>query len=132
MKDRWKGIIKKALFLLLLSLIYLGIGIVVAILIAKRFDNNLQDVMTCEGLLVIVVGALMSMKGNPSGVNISNFGTNSANMTSFLDNEVTSLERKNNPYNKDYFRNNVIEMAFGNLVFLIGGSLIFLFSIIFL
>jgi hypothetical protein len=88
--------------------------------------------MTYEGLLIIIVGVLMSMKGNPSGISISRFGSNSANMTSYLDNEITGLERKINPYDKDYFRNNVVELVFGNLVFLLGGILIFLYSIIFL
>ena len=132
MKIKLKKNFKKALFLLLFSLIYLGIGFIVAILISNKFSYNLQDVMTYEGLIIILIGILMSMKGNPSGISISRIGNNDASMTSYLNNEITRQEREINSYHKDYFKNNVVEFAFSNLAFILGGIFIITFGAIFL
>lgn len=132
MKIELKETFKKALFLLLFSLIYLGIGIVAAILISNKFDYNMQDVMAYEGLIILVIGIMMSMKGNPSGASISRMGSTDANLSSYLNNEIVRQEREINPYHKAFLKNNVVEFAFSNLSFILGGIFIILFCLIFL
>lgn len=87
--------------------------------------------MTYEGIILVVIGILMSMKGNPSGISISGMGTNNANITSYLNNEILRQEREMNPYYKDFFKNNVVKFAFGNVTLILGGIFIFAFSAIF-
>jgi hypothetical protein len=73
----------------------------------------------------------MSMKGNPSGTSFSGIGQKNVNAISNLDLEVTRMEREINPYHKDYYKNNIVEFAFGNLTVLLGGVLLIISSIIF-
>jgi len=119
-----KKILKKFLYLLLFSLVYVGIGYVIGILISNRFDYALQEVLSYQGLILLIIGILISMKGNPSGASISGIGQNNANAMSFYDLEVTRLEREANPYHKDYLKNNIVVFAFSNLSIILGGILI--------
>ncbi|MHB8132306.1 MAG: hypothetical protein ACYDEX_25415 [Mobilitalea sp.] len=132
LKTKLKKIMNKALFLLLFSFIYLGIGFIVAILISNKFNYNLQEVMIYEGLIIILIGILMSMKGNPSGISISGMGSNDATITSYMNNEFTRQEREINPYHKDYFNNNLVKFSYSNLTFIFGGIFIISFGVIFL
>jgi ABC-type multidrug transport system fused ATPase/permease subunit len=130
-KFNFKKILKKILFLLLFSILYLAIGYVAAILISNQFHYKLQDVMFMVGFLLFIIGILMSMKGNPSGTSFSGIGQKNVNAISNLDLEITRMEREIKPYHKDYYKNNVVEFAFDNLTFLLGGVLIIISSIIF-
>lgn len=132
LKTKLKKIMNKALFLLLFSLIYLGVGFIVAILISNKFNFILQEVMIYEGLIIILIGILMSMKGNPSGISISGMGSNDATITSYMNNEFTRQEREINPYYKDYFKNNLVRFSYSNLTFILGGIFIISFGVIFL
>jgi len=126
-----KKILKKFLYLLLFSLVYVGIGYVIGILISNRFDYALQEVLSYEGLILLIIGILFSMKGNPSGSSISGVGQNNANAMSFYDLEVTRLERESNPYHKDFLKNNIVVFAFSNLSIILGGILIIASTMIF-
>jgi cytochrome c biogenesis protein CcdA len=128
MKTKLRRFIRKALFIALFSLIYLGIGFVVAMLISIKFKYNLQVVMSYEGFFVIIIGILMSMKGNPSGISISRIGNNDASLTSYLNNEITRQERELNPYHKDFLNNNIVEFSYNNITVIFGGLLILLFG----
>jgi ABC-type multidrug transport system fused ATPase/permease subunit len=130
-KFNFKRILRKILFLLIFSILYLAIGYVAAILISNHFHYKLQDVLFIVGFLLFLLGILMSMKGNPSGTSFSGIGQKNVNAISNLDLEVTRMEREINPYHKDYYKNNVVEFAFGNLTFLLGGVLIITSSILF-
>ena len=132
MKLKLKKILKNLLFLLLFSLIFLGIGYIIAILISHRFNYLLRDVMFCESFIWIMIGTMMSMKGNPSGTNFNGIGNSNVNAISFRDLEVTRMERESKPYYKDFLRNNVVEFAFGNLTFILGGIFMIVFCILFL
>jgi cell division septal protein FtsQ len=130
-KFNFKRILKKILFLLIFSILYLAIGYVAAILISNNFHYKLQDVLFLVGFLLFLLGILMSMKGNPSGTSFSGIGQKNVNAISNLDLEVTRMEREINPYHKDYYKNNIVEFAFSNLTVLLGGVLLIISSIIF-
>lgn len=129
MNSKLKIFLKKTILLLVFSLIYFVIGYLAALLISKQFNYSLQTVMSYEGIALIIIGILTSMKGNPSGVDFSGIGQNNENGISFSNLETTRLERENNPYYKDYFKNNIVQFVFGNLAILIGGILIIAFCI---
>lgn len=128
LKLKIKKLIKKILLLLLFSLVYMGIGFIVAILISNRFDYNLQDVMTYEGFILILIGIALSMKGNPSGMNLNGIGQSDDNALSYLNYEVTRQDRESNPNYKDYFKSNVVVFAFSNLTFILGGIFIIILA----
>ena len=132
MKLKIKKLLKKILFLLIYSLIFFGIGCVVAIAISNRFNYKLQDVMSYEGLILILIGILFSMKGSPSGTNFNGIGLSNENAISFQNLEVTRQERESNTYYKDFFKNNVVELAFSNLTFILSGIIMVAFVMIIL
>lgn len=127
-----KLFLKKLFLLLLFGLIFFAVGSVIAILIANKFNYKLQDTMFYEGLILFVIGLLMSLSGNPSGISINGIGQSNENGVSYINLETTRVEREMNPYYKNYFRNNMVKFAFSNLTFIIGGIFIIAFSIIFL
>ncbi|MFZ2539586.1 MAG: hypothetical protein WAX04_11880 [Oscillospiraceae bacterium] len=131
MKLKLKDIFKKSLFLLLYSLVFWGIGYVVAILISYQFKYNLQDVLFCEGLGFIMIGAFLSMKGNPSGVNFQGMGQNNGQYISYQNLEVTRIERETTDYYKNFFKHSVVEFAFSGLTIILSGIFIIVFSMFF-
>lgn len=124
-----KSVAKSAMLSVLFSLIILGIGYVIAVLIANRSGYQLQDVLFVEGIIVIAIGLMLSMKGNPSGVSLQGLGQQNANQTASWNLEVTRIERDNTSYYKNFLQHSVLEFAFSNLVITLGGLLIILFSI---
>ena len=72
------------------------------------------------------------MRGNPSGVNLNNMGRGNANISSYLNNEITRQEREMKPYHKDFYKNNIVKFAFGRLTFIVGGLLILALVYLFL
>jgi hypothetical protein len=113
----------------LYSLIILGIGYAIAILIANYFDYSLQDVMFIEGMIIFVLGIMLSMKGNPSGSFLSGFGLINGQYFANLNLEITSSERKSTNYYKNFLKNSIVEVAFSNLTIIIGGIFIVLFAL---
>ncbi|HBI72280.1 MAG TPA: hypothetical protein DEG06_00155 [Lachnospiraceae bacterium] len=121
---------KEAAKLLIFSIIYLVIGFVIALIISSRFNNNIWDILAYEGIALLIIGFLISMKGNPSGLNINGIGHDNANINSFLSNEVTRQEREYKPYYKDFIKNNVVEFAFTNITLILGGIFLLILSFI--
>lgn len=132
LKTSLKRILIQTLLIFGFSLIYLGVGYIIGILISNKYTTPLQDVMTYEGLLLFLLGAIMSMKGNPSGMGFGRIGSDNVNITTYLDNEITSQDRETNPYHKDFLKNNMVEFSHSSLTFILGGILIFVFSAVIL
>lgn len=124
-----KSIVRSAILSILYSLLILGVGYVIAILIASRSSYQLQDVLFVEGIIFIAVGLMLSMKGNPSGVNLQGLGQQNSNQTANWNLEVTRIERDKTSYYKNYLQHSVLEFAFSNWVLTLGGLFIILFSI---
>jgi hypothetical protein len=121
-----------ALLALLYSLAFFGIGYAAAVFIANRQSYKLQDVMFIEGLLMVIVGLMLSMKGNPSGISLNGLGQTYAQYNASWNLEVTRIERNSTGYYKKFLQHAVVEFAFSSLVIIIGGILIILFSIFFI
>jgi hypothetical protein len=109
----------------------LGLGLVASMLIAHQLDYRLQDVIFCLGILLLIIGMLLSMKGSPSGNSISSIGNKNTNAISYFDLEVTRQERESNPYHKDFMQNNIIEFSHLSLIFLLAGIFMIAFDMIF-
>ncbi len=116
-----KQFVQKIILSFLYSLIYLAIGLLLAFLIFYIKDFHLVDILSVEGIILVLIGLLMTLKGNPSGINISNIGSENSAQTSFVDNEITAVDRNSRPYQNGFFKNNIVEFGFGNITILLGG-----------
>jgi len=103
-KQKIRRYMKVVTKLLIFSIIYLVIGFIIALIISSRFNNDIWNILTYEGITLLIIGFLISMKGNPSGLNINGIGHDNANITSFFSNEVTRQEREYKPYYKDFIK----------------------------
>ena len=130
MKTKFMIFFKKALIFLLCSLIVLGIGTLIALLISQKFNYKMQDVMINESFAVIGIGILLSLKGRPSGLNLQGAGQSNENAVLYKHLEVTRLEdemERNSPdYYKNFFTRSVFEFALTNITFILGGLLMFI------
>lgn len=115
--------VRSLLFLALFSLIFLGIGYAAALMIAKRSESSLQDILFCEGLIVLILGAMMSVKGNPSGLSLWSLGR-SSQYSAYVNLEVTRMERESTGYFKNFLKHSVVEFAFSNVTIIVSGLLI--------
>lgn len=132
MKKKMKWFLKKLLCVVLIGFIIFGIGLVIAYWITDHYDSSLQEVVFMEGLLILIIGILASMKGNPSGSSISGIGLKNENAMSFQNLEATRLERERNPYDKNFLKNSIVEFVFSSVALMIGGAMLMGYCILFL
>lgn len=116
------------LYLLLYSLIFLGIGYGVAALISQSLDYNMQDVLFYEGIIVLMLGVMRTMKGNPSGVSLQALGQKNAQYRANENIKVTKTEREATNYHKNFMNHSVIDFAISDVVIILGGILIMALS----
>ncbi len=126
----FKKYIKPALLILLYSLIFCGVGMLIAFLIANNFKYLINDVLFVEGGIVLVIGLLLSKSGNPSGITIWGFGQQNAQYIANLNLEVLRMERASTGYYKNFIKNNVFEFAFSNLTIILSGVFIIVLAAI--
>ncbi|HWT27176.1 MAG TPA: hypothetical protein VN131_04490 [Mobilitalea sp.] len=131
MKVKIKKSIKKMLLLLFYSLILFGLGYALALFISYRFNYTMQDVLSYEGIIILIIGVLMSMKGNPSGVSMRGIGQNNVNAVTYDNLETTRIERDITDYHKNFMKHSVVEFAFSNITVILGGIFIILFTLLF-
>lgn len=127
MESKWKILLKKGLFLLLYSLIIFGIGTGVGFLLTYRFHYNIQDTLGFEAILLVVIGIMLSMKGNPF-TSIRQEGQQNVNAKIFDALETARLENDTTDYRKDFFHHHVTEFRVINLSFILGGVFIGILS----
>jgi hypothetical protein len=129
---KFKQKFKRIFFQFLYSFILFGIGYIIAILISNKSNYKLQDVMSYEGFILILIGALLSPKSNHSIINLQGTGQRNANLISYQDLEVTrqeqELERESTNYYKNFFRYKVVKSVFRNLTFIFAGIITLIFS----
>lgn len=116
----------------LIGLIYAGIGLLIAYIIATRNEYKLQDVAFSIGCLVVVLGLFMMMKGNPNGASMSSWGSKNTTAISHWNMSVTLQERESTNYYKDFRKNAVVEFTTNRFSFLLGGIFLAAIGILFL
>ncbi|MEG0691849.1 MAG: hypothetical protein RR444_02080 [Oscillospiraceae bacterium] len=131
MKAKFKKVLKKILFLLLFSIIILGIGYLIALIISTSAKSSMSDIMCYEGILAVIIGVFLCMKGNPSGLSISGMGQSNPQYISFQNLEVTRIEREQHPYYKDFFKNAVVEFAFSGVTIILSGIFMLIISLLY-
>lgn len=74
--------------------IWCVIAIVIGIEIRIKFGYNLNDVIFVEGILLIIIGLLSSIGGNPSGLSFQGLGNLNTQYVSNINLEITRKERE--------------------------------------
>ncbi len=127
--------LRSLLIKLLFCIFIFGIIYLIAIIIPIFFDVTTKEVMTVEGLVIALLGALLSPSGN-SGINLRGMGQRDANAISYQDTEVSRLqqqqEREDIDYHKNFFVNSVKETFKHSLILAIAGIAAFLYAVNFL
>jgi hypothetical protein len=118
---------KRITALILISIIYTGLGGIAAMVISKNFDTKFQDVMTIAGFLSIIIGVVFSVKDR----NVASYTENSHNPSYYL---FLMDKLKNASYNKkdnDYFKSNILNLSFSKFILILGGLFLIGLSILF-
>ena len=124
-----KKFIKKLLFCFLISILYLAVGMIIAFIILKNTNYNFADILVVEGVLLFIVGILMSLSGNPSGISINSVGESNVQQGDYANNMATVMDRSARPYDKGFSKNNVVEFGVSNITFIMAGVLLVLVSL---
>lgn len=130
MKLKTKNIIKYLLITVFLSACISLTGYFVASLISKEFSTGIKSVMFIEGIITLIIGLMSMMEGNPSGINITDSGRHGSEYLSYMNLEVTRMERNLTNYFKNFMNHSIVEIASSSLTIVLGGVFILLYSFI--
>ncbi len=125
-----KKFVRKLMFCFLISIIYFAVGMIIAFIILKNTNYNFADIVVVEGVLVFIVGILMSLSGNPSGMSINSIGDSNVQQSDYANNMATVMDRSARPYHKGFTKNNVVEFGVSNITFIMSGVLLVLVSLL--
>lgn len=130
MKAKINKLLRKILFLLIYSAVLSVIGYVFAIFLSHRMDDPFSDIISMIGIFLVIIGVLLSLKGNPMGLHLHVGSEDSQNMLTYLDMETIRKEREITEYNKNLFKQSIVEFNLYNLVFVFGGIVLCLISLL--
>jgi hypothetical protein len=131
-KVKCKRLLRKLLIMSIFGLIYAGVGLLIALVIASSNNYKLQDVAFSTGCLIVILGLFMMMRGNPTGGSLSGWGAKNANAMNHWNLGVTLQERESTNYYKDFRNNAVTEFTSNRFSFVLGGIFLAVISILFL
>jgi len=114
----------------LLGLGVAAIGYAAAILIASRSSFIMTNIVFIEGIVALILGLMMSMKGNPSGTNLQGLGMPNANQISNLNMEATRTEREQTDYGNNFLKHAIVEFSLVSAGVLLGGLLLIIASVL--
>ena len=131
LNEKQKKIRKKLVFSLISSLVLFGIGTAAAALIAYKFSYRLTDVLFIGGAIVLVIGLLLTMIGDPSPAVIRRFGSKGAQTLTEIDADAEIYKKESGKYYKKFARGgSMFTFAFSNLTMILCGIFLIILSII--
>ncbi len=121
-----------ALIVLVMGMIYAGIGFLITYWLANRNGYLLQDAGFIAGCLIVVLSFLTMMHGNHNGTGLSNSNASYSTVVSHWLMESNIKERDNTDYYKNFRKHAIVEIAVNRFAILLGGILLIAISILFL
>jgi hypothetical protein len=97
--------------------------------ISIYFHPNFKTVIFFEGIIITAFSLYFSIEGNPSGINITGLGNNSAQYIANKNLETTKRERETTGYYQNFKKHAVAELTFIKLTIVFGGILLILCGI---
>ena len=119
-----KNQIKTLLKCIIWGLIWASVLFVIALAITKYLDYNFNDVLFIEGILLIILGVLSSVGGNPMGLSLQSLGQNNAQYVSNSNLEISKMEKSKNNLKT------TISTTLSMVSFIVGGGIVILISFI--
>ena len=113
------NIIKKISKCIILSVIISIIFILIGFIIVKYKNYNLKDVLFIEGILLVVLGFISSIGGNPMGASIQSIGQSNAQYRSNINLEISRIEKERT---KDTLKN-IISIGLSTVSLVISGAI---------
>jgi len=89
-KSQIKSLIKCVVWGIFWSIILIIIGFI----IANFTYYTLKDVLFIEGIIIVLLGALSSIGGNPMGLSLQGLGQSNAQYAANANLEVTKMEKE--------------------------------------
>ncbi len=129
--DKVKFILRKVALHAVFGLLLALVGMVVGLLIAGHYEQNVQNVMFVEGVILVIVGIMASMKGNPSIAGLKGLDVRDATVVNRMNLETTVMERDITNYYKNFRKQAVVEYGFGRMTLIFGGVILAAIGILF-
>lgn len=123
-------LVKKLIDFLIYGIASLLVAFLISLLITKLYTIKIYDSMTIVGLLIVIVGALSSVGGNPTGVGINSIGQINSQYISNLNIEVTKMERNSTKYFESTANHTKLFFTSSKLNIILNGLFVILASII--
>jgi len=117
-KSQIKALTKCIVWGILWAIVFIFIGF----LIVNFTSYTLKDILFIEGIILIVLGALSSIGGNPTGLSLQALGQDNAQYVANANLEVTKMEKQIHHDNiKTNLRNsfNIISLIIGGAICII-------------
>lgn len=121
---------RKIIDVLVYGMISLLLSFLISLLLTKLFGIKIYDSMTIIGLLIVTIGALASVGGNPSGVGINSIGQLNSQYSSNLNIEVTKMERSLTKYFESTANHTKLYFSSSKLNIILNGLFVIFLSII--
>ncbi len=128
MKSKGKNIIKLLIWGIILCLAYFLISLIVS----KFTAIALVDSVFYVSMLFIIIGIILIMKGNPTGLSLKSLDSpQSAQYIANENLEVLRMERKSTNFYKNFKKHAVVESNSMSLVLIIGAVFAIASSVLF-
>ena len=114
-KSQIKPLIKCIVWGILWAIVFILIGFV----IVNFTSYSLKDVLFIEGIVLVALGALSSIGGNPTGLSLQALGQDNAQYAANANLEVTKMEKQRH---HDNIKTN-LRSSFNIVSLIIGGSI---------
>lgn len=119
-----KTFIKKGMLIFLFSLVILLAGWILGLFISSQIDSGLSNILFFEGLIIVIIAVMASMKGNPSGIHTQTAGQQGNQATQHENLQITQDEKKLTDYHKNFVQHSVTDFTFSTITLTIGGILL--------
>ncbi len=117
----WKALFARIGLCLLAALVLTCIGSGIVFLFWNG-KPHFTDALFWVGLVVFIVGCMMSMKGSPVLGSLASWGKNNTAYLVNVDTYAAKTDRGSPEYYKHYFQNSVVEFSFWRTVLILSGG----------
>lgn len=122
-----KAPIKKLILSIFLSITFVFICLILAMFTSKQYAYKMEDVLSIEGLILLIIGVLLTMEGGPSFSSIRSVPQKDSPPDTYMDVETLANEKKNEVRNH-LNGESIIKLTFSGSTLIISAIFILLCS----
>lgn len=122
-----KAPIKKLILSIFLSITFVFIFVILAMFISKQYAYKMKDVLSIEGLILLIIGVFSMMEGGPSFSSIRSVPQKDSPPDTYMDVETLVNEKKNEVRNH-LNGESIIKLTFSGSTLIISAIFILLCS----